>query len=217
MKADLHVHSCYSDDGQSTPEQIVESALNNGIGCVAVSDHNEWKAFFDLEKDGRIIAVPAEEVSSSEGHILAYGISSRIEQGLSIKETIDAIHEAGGIAIAAHPYRWVTGIGPKNVIDDFDGVEAFNARSMARDNFKSTRLAKGFGKIITAGSDAHSPGHIGEAYVEIPDTCRTWQDVMTALKEGNVIVGGRSRTIIGSIRYAVRTLSHWTFRGFRRI
>ena len=83
MKVDLHVHSCYSDDGQSTPEQIVESALNNGIGCVAVSDHNECKAFFDLEKDGRIIAVPAEEVSSSEGHILAYGISSRIETAIS--------------------------------------------------------------------------------------------------------------------------------------
>ncbi len=217
MRADLHVHSCYSDDGQSTPQEIIESAMEHGIGCVAVSDHNEWKAFADLEDNGRIIVVPAEEVSSSEGHILAYGISSRIEPGLSIRDTIKAIHEAGGIAIAAHPYRWVTGIGVKNVIDEFDGVEAFNARSLSGANFKCTRLAKRFGKIITAGSDAHSPGHIGEAYVEIPDTCRTWHDVMDALKDGTVTVGGKSRSLIGTIRYAVRTLSHWTFRGFRRL
>ncbi len=217
MKADLHIHSCLSDDGESTMQQILDAAKEVGLGCIAVSDHNEWDAYGELKDNGEIIVIPAEEVSSSEGHILAYGISSKIESGLSIIETINAIHAAGGIAIAAHPYRWVTGIGAKNVTDDFDGVEAFNARSMAGANFKCTRLAKKFGKIITAGSDAHSPGHIGEAYVEFSDDCRTWQDVLEVLKKGEVTVGGRSRSLIGTLRYAIRTLSHWTLRGFKRL
>ena len=70
MKADLHVHTCYSNDGKTTLEELLEYAERHGIGCVAVTDHNEFEAYPRLKDNGRIIIIPAEEVSSAEGHIV---------------------------------------------------------------------------------------------------------------------------------------------------
>ena len=218
MKADLHVHSCYSKDGKSTPEQIVEAALEKGLGCVATTDHNEYKAHLDLEGETRIIVFPGEEVSSVDGHIIALGIDRHIQRGMSIKDTIEAIHEAGGIAIAAHPYRWWSGIGEKNVIPDFDGVEARNGRSVKKDNVRSEKLARDFGPVMTAGSDAHVPRFVGAGYVEVSDDCRTWQDVVNEIREGRVIsVDSESRKPLDTLKYGFKSITEWILRGFKRM
>ncbi len=193
--------------------------MAEGLGCVAITDHNEFKAFED-EKDNPegIIVIPAEEVSSSEGHIVALGIDRQIPRDLGIQETIDAIHEAGGIAIAAHPYRWWSGLGVKNTLAyNFDGIEALNARSIPSANKKSLKLAKKIGKPMTAGSDAHTPEKIGHGYVELPDNLTTWQEVMDALKEGKSEPHSRSRSMNGTVRYGVKSIVQWIFRGFKRM
>ena len=159
--------------------------MQEGIGIVAITDHNEFKAFDVLKDNGKVIVIPAEEVTSDEGHIVALGIDRQIPRGMSIQATIDAIHEAGGIAVAAHPYRWWSGLGPKNTQKyDFDCIEALNARSIPSANIKSMKLAKKIGKPLTAGSDAHSPERVGWGYVELPDDITTWQEAVQAIGEG---------------------------------
>lgn len=88
MKADLHVHTTFSSDGSIDPYEAVELAVERGLGCIAIADHNSFEAYDLIKDDGRLIVVPAVEVSSSEGHILAYGIDREIESRLSAKETI---------------------------------------------------------------------------------------------------------------------------------
>ena len=218
MKADLHVHSCYSKDGKSTPQEIVEAALAKGLGCIATTDHNEFRAHLDLKDETRIIVVPGEEVSSADGHIIALGIDRYIQRGMSIRDTIEAIHEAGGIAIAAHPYRWWSGLGEKNVIPDFDGVEARNGRSVKKDNVRSEKLARAFGPVITAGSDAHIPRFVGAGYIEISDDCKTWRDVVEEIREGRVLgVDSDSRKAFDTVKYGVKSIVEWIFRGFKRM
>ncbi|MDR0334749.1 MAG: PHP domain-containing protein, partial [Methanomassiliicoccaceae archaeon] len=111
MRADLHIHSKYSNDGRSSVDDIIKAAKAKGLGCIAIADHNSFASYAESSKYEGIIVIPAEEVSSSEGHILAYGINKEIPRGKSVAETIDMIHEAGGIAVAAHPYRWWSGLG----------------------------------------------------------------------------------------------------------
>ena len=217
MKADLHVHSCYSEDGHSTPEEILAKAKELGFGCIAITDHNSFAAFEKVKDLTDIIFVPGEEVGSKSGHIIALGIEKEIPKHLPIPETIDLIHEAGGIAIAAHPYRWWTGLGERNTLryaDRFDGIEALNARSTKRHNEKSFKLATENGRCITAGSDSHRPHSIGEGYVELPDDCRTWQDVIQAIKEGKVKAISSNRKKIHSLRYGIRSIFNWCKRGF---
>ncbi len=218
MRADLHVHSNYSNDGVSTPEQIIERAIEVGLGCVAITDHNSFRAYYDVKDNGKIIVIPAEEVSSKEGHILAYGIDREIPRGMSVQDTIDAIHAAGGYAFAAHPYRWWSGLGEKNTLDyDFDGTEALNARSVISANKKSQKLAILIGKPMSAGSDAHSPPRIGSGVTIFPDGLTTWEEVLKSLMKGETSVESLSRGKVASLRYGIKSIGEWTLRGFRKM
>ena len=191
--------------------------MQEGIGIVAITDHNEFKAFDVLKDNGKVIVIPAEEVTSDEGHIVALGIDRQIPRGMSVQATIDAIHEAGGIAVAPHPYRWWSGLGPKNTQKyDFDCIEALNARSIPSANIKSMKLAKKIGKPLTAGSDAHSPERVGWGYVELPDDITTWQEAVQAIGEGKAKPFSKSRGFLRTLRYGIKSIGQWIGRGFRR-
>ncbi len=218
MRADLHVHTCYSNDGKTTMEELIEYAERFGIGCVAVTDHNSFEAYGQLKDNGRVIIIPAEEVSSAEGHIIALGIDRLIPRDRSIQETIDLIHEAGGYAFAAHPYRWWSGLGEKNTLAyPFDGIEARNGRSTPSGNRRSQRLAARIGKPISAGSDAHTPHHIGEGFVEIPDDLKTWQDVVEYLMSGESVAFSKDRHIKATLKYGIKSIGEWILRGCHRM
>ena len=218
MRADLHVHTCYSNDGKTTMEELIEYAERFGIGCVAVTDHNSFEAYGQLKDNGRVIIIPAEEVSSAEGHIIALGIDRLIPRDRSIQETIDLIHEAGGYAFAAHPYRWWSGLGEKNTLAyPFDGIEARNGRSTPSGNRRSQRLAARISKPISAGSDAHTPRHIGEGFVEIPDDLKTWQEVVEYLMSGEPVAFSKDRHIKATLKYGIKSIGEWILRGCHRM
>ena len=199
-------------------EELVEAAVEKGIGIIAITDHNSFAASEKVKDNGKVIIIPAEEVSSKEGHIVALGIDREIPRGLSIQETIDLIHEAGGYAIAAHPYRWWSGLGEENTRKyPFDGVEARNGRSVAKSNRQSERLAREIGKPITAGSDAHTPDHIGDGYVEMPDDIVDWQGAVKAVMEGRCKVYSDSRRAWGTFKYGTKSIIEWIFRGFKKM
>ena len=50
MKVDLHIHTAYSD-GVFTPEKIVETALNEGLECIALTDHDTVEGCFEIDKE----------------------------------------------------------------------------------------------------------------------------------------------------------------------
>ena len=79
--ADLHIHSCFSD-GSLTPEEIVQAALENKLGLLAVADHNTCEGSLAVQplcKTSGIRCIPAVEIDALDGkrhvHILAYGIN----------------------------------------------------------------------------------------------------------------------------------------------
>lgn len=78
MKADLHVHTLYSD-GSMTPEEVVSRAALNGVQVLAVTDHDGMLAseeVLSLCRPRGIISVAGMEVSAYEGsvklHTLCY-------------------------------------------------------------------------------------------------------------------------------------------------
>jgi len=77
--ADLHVHSFHSD-GSLSPEEIVESAKLNGVGILAITDHNMVDGSIELQRlcyNSGIRCIPAVEICTLDGdryfHVLAYG------------------------------------------------------------------------------------------------------------------------------------------------
>ncbi len=218
MKADLHVHSDHSADGTCSVEEMLNAARALGLECVAFTDHNTMDGYREAAgMADDLLIIPAMEVSSADGHVLAYGVDREIAAGMPVLDTIMAIHDAGGIAVAAHPYRVWSGLGEENVLPEFDAIEVLNGRSVKTGNHASARLAARMGKPGTAGSDAHCVEQMGSVYCTLPVGCRDAEDVIGAIVGGLVVPRGEHRSIGGTVSYAMKTVSEWAGRGFRRI
>lgn len=78
MKCDLHIHT-HCSDGSLSPEEVVDKAVECGLGCIAITDHDNVSGV-QRAKDhaqGRIQVLTGAEISSygtCDVHILAYNI-----------------------------------------------------------------------------------------------------------------------------------------------
>jgi predicted metal-dependent phosphoesterase TrpH len=220
MKADLHVHTSHSDDGRQTVEELVKRCTELGIKAVAITDHNTMAAHSETKSFAgeSLIIVPAVEITAEGGHILAYGIEGEVPRGLSVAETIEKIHRVGGIAVAPHPYRRFSGLGEDNVRENhFDAIEVINGRSRKGVNDMAKRLAESLHIPQVGGSDAHNVKSIGQVYTELPDRCKTWQDILEAVRSGECSAEGKGMTSSMSVSNNFRNFSKWLGRGFRRM
>lgn len=163
---DPHVHTCFSD-GVDRPEDIVDAADRLGwLDVLAITDHNTVEGAFRARehaarRGARVSVVVGQEISSRDGHVGALFISRAIPRGLSAAETVEAIHEAGGVAIAVHPFWHPGRYGVAGLAGrlPFDAVEVLNGAPtpvMLRANRLSARRLRDFhGRALTGGSDAH--------------------------------------------------------------
>ncbi|HPR17767.1 MAG TPA: PHP domain-containing protein [Candidatus Cloacimonadota bacterium] len=74
-------------------------------------------------------------------------------------EAISAVHQAGGIAVLAHPYTLGDDAMIYNIISyGVDGMEVFYAKSNDETIYHYNEIAKENGLIRTGGSDFHGDG-----------------------------------------------------------
>lgn len=57
FRADLHCHSLFSD-GSFSPEELVAQAKKNGLDGLALTDHDTFDGFDDLEKAAKQVGLP---------------------------------------------------------------------------------------------------------------------------------------------------------------
>ncbi len=185
MLFDHHIHSKYST-GESTSEipDILDVARRVGLGGVAISDHNQIRG--SLEAVSRysthgLVVIPSVEISSSDGHIVGLGLKELVERDLTAEETIEKIHRAGGLAIAAHPYdKFRSGVGDLSWRLEFDAIE-INGHCLYG-NRKARDMARRHGKPLVGGSDAHALGDIGSVATEVDGN--TPGEILQNIQEG---------------------------------
>ena len=186
IKVDLHVHTTYSHDSLITPKDLVYYAKKRGLNAVAVTDHNELEGAYKIAKETDFLIIPGMEVSSAAGHIVALNVRELIPRGLTVPETVERIHKAGGVAIACHPYVYFKGALKENVCSTFDAVELINSRAFPfkRSVRKAEETAKQLGLVRVAGTDSHYGPMIGYAYTEIEASDDSVKGVCNAIVEG---------------------------------
>jgi predicted metal-dependent phosphoesterase TrpH len=169
VKADLHVHTIYSHDSLITPKDLVFYAKKRGLTAVAITDHDTIEGALKIAKETDFLIIPGIEVSSRNGHIVGLNLQEPVEKGLSADETVDKIHEAGGIAVACHPFALFKGSLGKHTNAKFDAIETINASAFLfhRCTKKAQEIADRFGIPRVAGTDAHYGPAIGYAYTLI--------------------------------------------------
>lgn len=221
LKLDLHVHSHHSPDSSSAPKDIVTTVRRRGLQGLAVTDHNSLEGSEAVRRPARkagLLTLAAAELSTRDGHVLAYGLREPVPPRLTAEETVERIREQGALAVAAHPHRFWSGLGEETVRSGtFDGVEGLNARSVARHNARAEALARDLDLPMTAGSDAHRLADIGRGILLLPDGLEGEEDLLAALRKGEGRPAGLSRSGTRTLGYVFKAVGEWILRGFRKM
>ena len=157
----------------NTPRELIEAAIKKGLGGIIITDHDNVTGGLIGEKIcakyGGFRVIPGAEITSHCGHILAIGLRSNIPKDLSVEETVDRIHDLGGIAIASHPFAGGKRPSLGEECLKTDGVEVFNANNKFVANSRALSLAMDHRSPMTAGSDAHWARNLGYAGIVCDD------------------------------------------------
>lgn len=173
MKLDLHLHTGGSWDCLSDPERVLERSLSLGFDRIAITDHDRLDVALKMAEWYPDQVIPGEEVKTAERiDVIGLYLTEVIPKGTPMLETIQRIRDQGGIPYLPHPYAGGKGGGGKyaeELAPLVDVVEVFNARlHPGRLNAPAEDLARRHGKLRGAGSDAHTLGELGGAWLEVP-------------------------------------------------
>jgi predicted metal-dependent phosphoesterase TrpH len=177
MKADLHCHTVASKDSLSSIQQVLAGCRRAGIDCLAITDHNHLTRPETAEVETAGIRwIPAEEVMTTSGEIIGLFLSEAVPPGLSPLEAIARIKAQGGVVYLPHPFdhfRRSSRMDPaalEQIAPWVDAVEGRNSRNLwPSDDRRAQVWGAAHHLPLGAGSDAHTPGEIGTAYVEMDD------------------------------------------------
>ena len=204
---DSHIHSEYSPDSKAKLKDIFQKAKSENIDIIAISDHNTVegsKVACELTKNDDLLVIPSIEISSIEGHILGFGCEEHIKRDLNAAETIDLIHDQGGLAIIPHPYCFYRhGLLCKADYRDLkiDAIETRNARFIiGYCNRKAKKLSVKENLPELGASDAHYYKFVGDCYSKI-DCEKDIDSVLKAIKKGKTEAHGKGTSNIRLSKY----------------
>jgi predicted metal-dependent phosphoesterase TrpH len=220
QRLDLHVHSTYSPDSRLSLEAILGQLSYVGLMGFALTDHNTvagHRALADLQSRHReYLFIPGVEVSTREGHLLAYGVDAAPPPHRPIAETIDWVEARSGVAVIAHPFRWTHGVGRRVATTArVRAIETRNGHNSEIVNARAELLAAQRGIGATGGSDAHDLRDLGRTYTEWPDPTDSVAGILEQLRQGRTASNGPSLPLAGRVRLSGRTVFRFVGRGFR--
>lgn len=175
MRCDLHIHTMYSPDSKTTPDQIVSRCKKAGINCIAITDHNTIAGALELKRVAPFKVIVSSEIHTNNGEVIGYFLTEEIPGKLPALETVRLIKEQGGLVCVPHPFDRLRGSAIERhaldeILHEVDIIETFNARSINRHhNTMARQFAAQHKLLASAGSDAHTPDEIGKTYIEMPD------------------------------------------------
>jgi hypothetical protein len=162
--ADLHMHTNHSHDCSIDPSALVAHAESEGLGAIAVTDHNVLSGALetvDVARGRDLIVIPGEEVKTDrDGEVIGLFLHEEIPRGMTFADTVAAIREQEGVVYVPHPFDRMHSIpAPATLhrhLPEIDVFEVYNARLLFDAyNDEALRFATKHGLLAGAGSDAH--------------------------------------------------------------
>jgi len=226
------MHTLYSDGTAGLQAILDHVDRETDLDLIAITDHERidgaLRARELLEAGGyHFEMVVGEEITTRRGHLLGLFLSERIPPLRTLEETIERIHDQGGIAIAAHPMAPLTpSIGRRSLLRvhrdpdparHLDAIELLNPSAAGRvRRHHRRRLNEELLELAAVGnSDAHVLDGIGSGWTWFtgvsPDAYRAAIAARTTEPAGsywshwhNVSIYGRQ--LIAKARHVRHTL-----------
>jgi predicted metal-dependent phosphoesterase TrpH len=210
--ADLHLHTSWSHDCQIPVADLLDHAEDQGLGAIAVTDHNVFGGALEaveLARGRDLVVIPGEEVKThDQGEVIGLFLREEIPRGLSFGETVDAIREQGGVVYLPHPFDRLHAI-PESAtlhrhLEQVDVVEVYNARLLFEAyNDEALRFARKHDVTMGAGSDAHVLQGVGTGAVRM----RAFdgpEEFLVSLRAAQVVRRPRSLLYLQSLKWAAQ-------------
>ena len=185
MLIDLHTHTYpLSHDSKLSPDDLIEAAKAAGLDGVCLTEHDffwEDDNVAELARKHNFLVIPGIEVNTENGHVLVFGLERFVYGMHRLTELDGMVKTAGGVSIAAHPYRrqlpfelrhegdWSEALAraaDNAAYRHVTAVEAYNGRGSKRENGFSRDLCERLGLAQVAASDAHDAADVGRCATE---------------------------------------------------
>jgi predicted metal-dependent phosphoesterase TrpH/glycosyltransferase involved in cell wall biosynthesis len=210
--ADLHMHTSWSHDCSTTPAELVDHAEAEGLGAIAVTDHNVFggaKETVEVARGRDLLVIPGEEVKTDgQGEVIGLFLEREIPRGLSFADTIAAIREQGGLVYVPHPFDRLHAIpDPRTLhrhLADIDVLEVYNARLLFEAyNDEALRFARKYNLTMGAGSDAHVLQGVGTGALRMR-AFRDPEEFLISLRTAEVLRRPKSLAYLQSLKWVAQ-------------
>jgi predicted metal-dependent phosphoesterase TrpH len=192
IDVDLHMHTDHSGDCATPVEVLLATAREQGLGAIAVTDHNEISGALEARRQALesssahpagaaggaglpIKVIVAEEVKTADqGEVIGLFIEEKIPRGLTLEETVAEIKRQGGLVYVPHPFDRMHAVPDYEhllkILDDVDAIEVFNPRvAIGAFNEEAVRFAAKYRIVAGAGSDSHVAQGLGSVRIRMRD------------------------------------------------
>jgi predicted metal-dependent phosphoesterase TrpH len=213
IDVDLHMHTDHSHDCATPVEVLLATAQEQGLGAIAVTDHNEISGALEArEKAAEMSAHPplkvivGEEVkTASQGEVIGLFIEELIPRGLSLQETVVEIKRQGGIVYVPHPFDRLHSVPDYEhmlgILPDIDALEVFNPRvAIGAFNEEAARFAAKYGVIAGAGSDSHVAQGLGSVRIRMRDFDGP-TEFLQSLQDADILTKPKSLLYVQALKF----------------
>ncbi len=194
MLIDMHLHTYrYSSCSFLSPADLISRAEELKLSGVVITEHNRVWSLEEVQElkeatNTDLVVLRAQEVSSTDGHVLVYGCYEKLEY-LNLEEIVEEVHKCGGIVLPSHPFRHGDYDGfsieqLRSVFTKYDGIEVLNGNQSAKQNNEGLAAWEELGIVGIGGSDAHSSDMVGKFLTEFDKGITDEHDLISEIKAG---------------------------------
>jgi len=178
IDVDLHMHTDHSHDCATPVEHLLATARDQGLGAIAITDHNEISGALEAaekaERFGVKVIVAEEVKTATQGEVIGLFLREKIPRGLTLRETVDAIKGQGGLVYVPHPFDRMHAVPDyehlQTIVADVDAIEVYNPRvAIGSFNEEAERFAAKYRLVRGAGSDSHVAAGLGTVRIRMRD------------------------------------------------
>lgn len=193
-----------------TPDELIQRARLIGLDGVCITEHNQlWsvEALENLRRKHNFLVLGGVEVDTDCGHILAFGLHRSVLNVYRIEELRELVDEAGGVMIAAHPFRYVLSdhsnpalsveaASQQRVFQFVDAIEVYSNMSSMNEGELAARVSDHLKLRAIAGSDAHAILQMGQCFTIFENRIKDERELIMEIKQGRCRAARRDSRLV---------------------
>ncbi len=209
IDVDLHMHTDHSGDCATPVEVLLATAREQGLGAIAVTDHNEISGALEARAQaagaGVKVIVGEEVKTAGQGEVIGLFIEEKIPRGLSLEETVAEIRRQGGLVYVPHPFDRMHAVPDYEhlvkIVDEVDAIEVFNPRvAIGAFNEEASRFAAKYRIPAGAGSDSHVAQGLGSVRIRMHDFDGP-REFLQSLRDADIVTRPSSLLYVQALKF----------------